>query len=277
MSPGHYAHGRRRHAGPRRREHDLVVPTFGVTYTGSLRAGEAAVRRARHAPGRDRARRRHPRRRGQRRLPRAVLRPRHRVGLPAATREVDQHVGPQVRAGAARRRLGRVARRRPSCPTTSSSTSPTSAATCRCSRSTSPGRPARSSPSTTTSSGSDARATAGCTWRPTTPGGTSPSEIVEARTVRAALRQRPADRHPDRHVEADRRRRPGLHALRPRRPAAHPRLAGAGLPADRHARRTSPCSASWSARTSAATWPRSCSTTSATPSPTSTSTRSRSR
>ena len=49
----------------------------------------------------------------------------------------------------------------------------------------------------------------------------------EARTVRADLRQRPADRHPVRGVEADRRRRPRLHALRPRRPAAHPRLAGA--------------------------------------------------
>ena len=33
-------------------------------------------------------------------------------------RQVDQHVGPQVRAGAARRRLGGLARRRPSCPTT---------------------------------------------------------------------------------------------------------------------------------------------------------------
>ena len=55
----------------------------------------------------------------------------------------------------------------------------------------------------------------------------------QAGTVRADLRQRPADRHPGRGVEAGRRRRPRLHALRPRRPAAHPRLAGAGLPADR--------------------------------------------
>ncbi len=34
------------------------------------------------------------------------------VGLPAAARGLDQHLGPQVRAGVPRRRLDRVARRR---------------------------------------------------------------------------------------------------------------------------------------------------------------------
>ncbi len=99
----------------------------------------------------------------------------------------------------------------------------------------------------------------------------------EAGTVRAAVRQQPRDGHPDGDLEARRRCRPGLHALRPGRPPAHPRLAGAGLPAHRHRVTTSRCSASWCARTSAATWPASCSTTSATRSPTSTSTRSPSR
>ena len=50
-----------------------------------------------------------------------------------------------------------------------------------------------------------ARATGASTWPPTTPASTSPREIVEARAVRAALRQRPGDRDPDRHV-ADRAR-----------------------------------------------------------------------
>ena len=89
----------------------IVVPTFGVTYTGAYELVQADRRRARPAAGRHRPRRRHPRRRGQRRVPRPVLRARPGVGLPAAAGEVDQHVGPQVRAGPARRRLGRLARR----------------------------------------------------------------------------------------------------------------------------------------------------------------------
>ena len=67
---------------------------------------------------------------------------------------------------------------------------------------------------------------------------------------------------------------PGLHPVRPGRPAAAPGLAGARLHADRRRRPTSRCSASSSARGSAATWPSCSSTTSATPSPTSRSTRS---
>ena len=43
---------------------------------------------------------------------RAVPRPRSGVGLPAAPGRLDQHLGPQVRAGLPGRRLGRLARRR---------------------------------------------------------------------------------------------------------------------------------------------------------------------
>jgi hypothetical protein len=53
---------------------------------------------------------RHPCRRGERRVSRAVLRPRDPVGFPASAGEVDQFVGPQVRPGAARLRLGHLAR-----------------------------------------------------------------------------------------------------------------------------------------------------------------------
>ena len=59
------------------------------------------------------------------------------------------------------------------------------------------------------------------------------AEIVKLGPVRAAVRQQPRHRHPDRHVADPRGRRPRLHAVRPGRPAAHPRLAGAGLPAHR--------------------------------------------
>ena len=70
----------------------FVVPTLGVTYTGAYEPVAADRRRPRPAAGRDRARRRHPRRRGQRRLPRPVLRARPGVGLPAPAGEVDQHL-----------------------------------------------------------------------------------------------------------------------------------------------------------------------------------------
>ena len=62
----------------------MVVPTFGVTYTGAVRAGARALPGARQAPGGDGPRRRHPRRRRQRRLPGPLLRTRHPVGLPRA-------------------------------------------------------------------------------------------------------------------------------------------------------------------------------------------------
>ena len=84
-------------------------PRFGVTYTGAYELVKplADALDALHAD--TGLGRRHPRRRRERRLPRPVLRPRHRVGLPGAAGQVDQHVGPQVRARPARRRLGRLA------------------------------------------------------------------------------------------------------------------------------------------------------------------------
>ena len=107
------------HARAGRREHDLrrARPSASPTPATTSRSSRA-VRGPRPAAGRHRPRHRHPRRRRQRRLPGPVLRPRRAVGLPAAAGEVDQHLGPQVRPGPARRRLGRLARRRPSCPTT---------------------------------------------------------------------------------------------------------------------------------------------------------------
>ena len=87
----------------------MVVPTFGVTYTGAYELvkplanaldtlqADTGLDIDIHVDG----------------ASGAFLGPfccaRHRVGLPAAAGEVDQHVRAQVRAGAARRRLGRVA------------------------------------------------------------------------------------------------------------------------------------------------------------------------
>ena len=55
----------------------------------------------------------------------------------------------------------------------------------------------------------------------------------EARSLRAAVRREPADRDPVGGVADQRGRGPGLHPLRRGRPAAGEGLAGAGLPADR--------------------------------------------
>ena len=155
--PLHDDAGGRARAG--RREHHLRGADPGRHLHRHLRAGEGDRRRARPAAGRDRAGRRHPRRRGQRRVPRTVLRARPGVGLPAAAGEVDQHLGPQVRPRAARRRLGRVARRgraagRPDLPRELPRRRHAGVPDQLL-----PARPARSSRSTTTSSGSVARAT----------------------------------------------------------------------------------------------------------------------
>ena len=179
MSPGHYAMDADDMLARVDENTIMVVPTFGVTYTGAYELVKPLADALDDAPGRHRPRHRHPRRRGQRRLPRPVLRARHRVGLPAAAGQVDQHVGPQVRAGPARRRLGRLARRRRAArrphlprvlPRRRHAGVPDQLL---------PARPARSSPSTTTSSGSAARATAASTWRPTTPGRFLAEEIVK--------------------------------------------------------------------------------------------------
>ena len=111
--------GRRRHARAGRREHDLGRADARRHLHRRVRAGEAdSPRRSTqlqadtgldvdiHVDGAS----------GGFLAP--FCAPDLDVGLPAAAGEVDQHVGSQVRAGPARRRLGRVARRRPSCPTT---------------------------------------------------------------------------------------------------------------------------------------------------------------
>ena len=93
-----------------RREHDRRRPRARLDLRRLLRAGGGDLRRARrpagaHGPGRPGSRRRR-----LRRVHRAVRRPGPRVGLPPASRRLDQHVGPQVRPGVPGRRLGRVAR-----------------------------------------------------------------------------------------------------------------------------------------------------------------------
>ena len=90
----------------------FVVPTLGVTYTGMYEPVQEiadALDQLQADTGLDVDIHVDAASGG---LPRAVLRARPGVGLPAAAGEVDQHVGSQVRARAARRRLGHLARRR---------------------------------------------------------------------------------------------------------------------------------------------------------------------
>ena len=198
-----------------------------------------------------------------------------RVGLPAAAGEVDQHLGPQVRPGPARRRLGRLARRgraarRPDLPRELPGRRHAGVPDQLL-----PARRARSSRSTTTSSGSGSEGYRRIHQASYETGQYLAEEIVEARPVRAALRQRPAHRHPDGDL-ADPARAwiPGYTLFDLADRLRIRGLAGARVHAHRRRRPTSPCSGSSCARASAATSPRSCSTTCATPSPTSTSTRS---
>ena len=86
----------------------MVVPTFGVTYTGAYEPVAALAGALDRAGGRHRARHRHSCRRGQRSVPRPVLRTRRALRLPARAGEVDQYLGPQVRAGTARGRMGHI-------------------------------------------------------------------------------------------------------------------------------------------------------------------------
>ena len=158
----------------------------------------------------------------------------------------------------------------PSSPTTSSSTSITSAATCRCSRSTSPGRPGRSWPATTTSCGSATRATTTSTRRPTTSASTSePRSSSWARSSCCATATRTPGSRPSPGGSAT-ARTPAIRCSTwptgsapgggryPPTPSPEPSP-------------TSPCSASWSGWASARTWPPCSWTTSATPWPTSAS------
>ncbi len=118
MAPGHYAMDADDMLARVDENTIMVVPTFGVTYTGAYEPVKAladALDQLQadtgldidiHVDGASGG------------VPRSVLRARPGVGLPAATGEVDQHLGPQVRAGPARRGLGRSGVTRPSCPTT---------------------------------------------------------------------------------------------------------------------------------------------------------------
>ena len=62
-------------------------------------------------------------------------------------------------------------------------------------------------------------------------------EIVKLGPFELICDSDPQHRHPGRGLEAGRRRRSRLYALRPRRPAPDPRVAGAGVPPDRVHRR----------------------------------------
>ena len=96
----------------RRREHHRRGrdPRLDIRRRRTSRSRRSATRWT--PPGRTGLRRADPRRRGLRRHDRAVPRPGPGVGLPAAAGGLDQHLGPQVRPGLPRRRLGGLARRR---------------------------------------------------------------------------------------------------------------------------------------------------------------------
>ena len=86
-----------------------VIPILGTTFTGEFEPIKEIHDRVvafNEEHGLDVP---DPRRRGQRRVRRAVPPPRPRVGLPAAAGEVDQRVGPQVRAHLPGHRLRGVA------------------------------------------------------------------------------------------------------------------------------------------------------------------------
>ena len=86
-----------------------VVPTLGVTFT-CVYEPVKKIAAALDALQKLRTRHPDPRRRRQRRVHRAVRSAGPGVGFPHPARQVDQHLRPQVRARAARRRLGRLAR-----------------------------------------------------------------------------------------------------------------------------------------------------------------------
>ena len=234
----------------------MVVPTLGVTYTGAYEPVAGPGCRPGPAAGRHRPGYRHSRRRGQRRLPRPVLRARPALRLPSPPRQVDQRLGAQVRPGSARCRLGPVARprgapRRPDLPRELPRRRHAGLPDQLL-----PARPARSSPSTTTSSVSAARVTKRIHDASYDIGQYLAGEIVKLGPFELLCDSDPADGDPGGHLADPRRRGSGLHAVRPGRPAAR-HVAGRCPPTPSPARPpTSPCSASWSARASAGTWRR---------------------
>ena len=150
---------------PRRPLHG-ATRTRSASWPSSVRPSTARTSRSRRSATRstisrpDWVGRAGARRRRIRRLRGAVHRYRSRVGLPAAARDLDQRLRPQVRARLPWRRLGALARPG-GLPTTSCSGSTTSATTCRPSRSTSRVRVRKSWRSTTTSCGSGSTGTPG--------------------------------------------------------------------------------------------------------------------
>ena len=90
----------------------MVVPTFGVTYTGSYEPVQEIALALDRLERRNRARRPDPRRWRLGGFSGSVLRPRHPMGLPPAPGEVHQYLRSQIRPGAAWGGLGAVARRR---------------------------------------------------------------------------------------------------------------------------------------------------------------------
>ena len=109
--PGALPNGRRADARAGGREHHHGGPHLRGHLHRVLRAGARALPGPRQAPAGHRPRHRHPRGRRQRGLPGPFLRTGRGMGLPRAAREVDQHLGAQVRPGAPRSGLGALAGR----------------------------------------------------------------------------------------------------------------------------------------------------------------------
>ena len=211
----------------------MVVPTFGVTYTGCLRAGASSWPRPSTS---------WPRTPGSTSTstwtgPAAPSWPRSapptssgtsgsRGSSRSAPRATSSVWPPSGRGGC----CGGTRR---TCPTTSSSMSPTWAATCPSSRSTSPGRPARSWPSTTTSCDWGSRATRTSTTPATPPAKFLAEEIVKLGPFELLCDGNPLTGIPSVAWRIKEGEDPGLHPLRRRRPPAGQGLAGPGLPADR--------------------------------------------
>ena len=214
----------------------MVVPTFGVTYTGSyepvLELSQALDKLQEdtgldvdiHVDGASGA------------FLAPFYRPGHPVGLPGPARQVHQHVGAQVRARASRRGLGPVAGRRGAArrphlprdlPRRGHAGVPDQLLPAR--------RPDRGPVLQLHPPGDGRlpqRAHRLLRHRPVPGGGDR-----QARPVRAAVRLQPPDGDPLGGLAHPGGRGPGVHALRRRRPPADAGLAGAGLPADRVRRR----------------------------------------